>query len=83
MRHGFSRFALVGIIATRIGRITQIYADFPDVELTYFFHPKNEHYLIRVNSKIGKIRVNLHYQSDPRCHYSYEARSAKIRVTSV
>ena len=31
---GFSRFALVGIMGTRIGRMTQIDADFPDLELT-------------------------------------------------
>ncbi len=65
-------------------RMTRIYADFSDVELTYFF-TKNEHYLICIRSKAEKsaqirvirvIRVAIY-------PYEREARKSSSRSTNL
>ncbi len=68
MRHGFLRFALVGIIATRIGRMTRSYADFPALELTWIKY-KSPLLEKQVNSKAENPRKSRH-PSNPRCYYS-------------
>ena len=46
---GLLRLRAVGLMATRIGRMTLIYADFPDVELTIRFTRINALTRRRVN----------------------------------